>query len=523
MPYDLSGGGSLQGSPELAALVDLLEAVARPDDPVPLLGYLRGPLVGLADDELLALRRAGGRLGWLEPLPAGLAPELAARLDAAWARLAEARQWLQTRTPAAAVEHILDAAGLLAGAVRGAAGSSRAGSLLRVLALVRQWQAGGRVAHWGAVLAELRALAREEGYRIEAMTLEIGQPEAVRLMNLHQAKGLEARAVFLADPCDTAHTRHGVEVRVARAGDHPHVSAVACRARGPHAREVIAEPEGWPEDEAREGAFTAAEELRLVYVAATRARDLLVVSVYGDGGDAGPWGALSPALAEAPDLPDPAGARPGPAPVPAVDRAAIEGAWPARWRQVAVPSGAVRPVTDAEGAAEVDLRGDGGRGREYGTVVHRLLEAAVAGRLPEDVKPYAECLATEAGVPTDLAVEAAAAVAAFRASDLWREVAAAPEVYAEVPFADVSAAAGGAPGPEVVRGVIDLIYRVEGGWTIVDYKTERPEGGGAGALQGRYGPQVRAYAAHWRRLTGEPVVRAGLWTAELGFVVVEGA
>ena len=526
LPYDLSGGGSLRQVPQLQTLVEVLEAVHEPDDAVALLAYLRGPLVGLADDELAAYRRAGGCFDGTRAVPVAdgeLTDELAARLREAFDRLDQVAQWLDRLTPAAGFERLVNETGMLAHAAAGEGGSSRAGSLVRVLALVRQWQAGGRLPHWGAALTELRALVDDDGFRLEEMTLEIGQPGAVRLMNLHQAKGLEAPVVFLADPCDTAAAGHRPEVHVSRVEGQPYLAMVATRARGPWGSEVIAEPAGWETDAAREAAFAAAEELRLVYVAATRARDALVVSTYEDAAERGPWCRLYPALDSAPDLPTPPGVD---AVAPAgseVDRDGALGRIEQRRAEVQVETRPVRAVTDAGGGSEVELTAEGGRGRSFGTLVHGLLEAAVTGRLPADaaeadIAAWIAHRAAELGVPDVHREGARTALEAFRRSPLWSELAAASQVCAEVPFALLDEETSPAP---VVRGVIDLAYRTAAGWVIVDYKTDRPEGDdGAAALCERYGGQVRAYARYWCDLTGEPVVQMGLWTPELGFLRV---
>ena len=278
IPFDIVGGGRLGESDELRALVEMVEAVYAPDNPIPLLGYLRGPLVGLGDDELYALRRTGGSFNHRTALPDGLPDPLRDRLDAAYSRLRRAARWLRTVAPATAFEHILDDLGLLPFSLARHNGSSKAGNLVRVLSLVRHWECGGM--HWGQIVAELRDLIDDGDYRIEEMTLEAGQEDVVRLMNLHQAKGLQARVVFLADPYDTAAERHDVAFHVSRTTEPPCLSMPIRKPRGPYARRIVAEPAGWAEDAEKEGRFGQAEERRLLYVAATRAENLLVVSTY---------------------------------------------------------------------------------------------------------------------------------------------------------------------------------------------------------------------------------------------------
>ena len=62
----------------------------------------------------------------------------------------------------------------------------------------------------------------------------------------------------------------------------------------------------------------------------------------------------------------------------------------------------------------------------------------------------------------------------------------------------------------IVRGVIDLVFREDAGWVIVDYKTDDTQLRSVHDLIEHYTPQVRAYAAAWQQLTDEPVAEAGL-------------
>ena len=151
-------------------------------------------------------------------------------------------------------------------------------------------------------MTELRALIHDSDYKVEQMTLTFGREGAVRLMNLHQAKGLQGKIVFLADPYDTSYTRHNPEFHVSRTTEDPFLALPITKPRGSYAREVVAEPVDWETAEAEEARFLAGEELRLLYVAATRAENLLIVSTYGEKPDAGPWSPLYPHLNQVPEL-----------------------------------------------------------------------------------------------------------------------------------------------------------------------------------------------------------------------------
>ncbi|MFA6111970.1 MAG: PD-(D/E)XK nuclease family protein, partial [Candidatus Latescibacterota bacterium] len=516
-PYDLSGGGPVTEVPEVRALIDLLQAVHRPDHPLPLLSFLRGLLVGMGDDELYAFSRAGGAFDYRRPLPAATPAVLRERFGQAFGCLRTADDRLRHHSPAVAIQGIVEELGLIPFAASGGLGSSRAGSLVRLLALVRQGESDGL--HWGRIVEALGRMVADPEGAAEQMTLETGRQDVVRLMNLHQAKGLQARVVFLADPMDTVVERQAPDFHVARQGPSGFLSLPVCRPRGEHGHEVIAEPAGWEEDAAEEARYLEAESLRLLYVAATRARNLLIISCYEGKRESGSWAPLYPHLAEVPELEEveePAARTPEPLPD-----------WEEQMRVTASARESIGPATVAVRAVTEALpeEEDGwgserpGHGRDYGTLVHLLLQAAVEQTLPADEAAAIRVLVARAELPAELADSAQAALTAFRASPLWSEIEAAATVYTEVPLA---APAELVPGlalpagdlPTVLRGQADLLYRVPGGWKLVDYKTE-----GTPTDAPRHAVQLEAYADLWQAITSEPVKARGIWLTDPGIWV----
>ncbi len=522
IPYDITGAGSVKESVELRAIVDALDTILRPNDAVSVVATLRGVLFGFGDDELYAIKQADWTFHLDEQIPADLDVSLRQRLRGAIDSLHGLRFDLKRYPPAAALERFVDDSGLIAAAAAQESGSARAGNLLRLLSMVRDWQSR-RSLSWVQIASQLRDLLEGGEFRIEEMTLETGRQDVVRVMNLHQAKGLEAKVVFLVDPTDTSAEQHGVDVHVSRLGDEPYLS-MAVTSQGPRKPWVMAEPEGWQQDAELESRYLAAEQLRLVYVAATRAADVLVV---GQGPThSGPWKDLHLGLRDVEDLPIPQDV-----PVAqdesshaAVDIAEHRATRQQRWAAVGRPSWESAAVADGHHQQpwESETRGDG---QQYGVVVHRLLEHCVTGRLnPQDektIESLARALLSEQEVEEEdpMTAQATRDVMRFGESSLWEQIQDSAEVHAEVPYASASSLEQAMP--KIDRGVIDLVFRAPQGWWLVDYKTQRLSTGDAkswdrmtSALLAQYQPQLSAYIRHWQHVTQELVVVTGLWLTQ---------
>jgi ATP-dependent helicase/nuclease subunit A len=517
IPVDVSGAGAFGESPAVAALAAALHALADPDDAVAVVGVLRGPLFGVSDEELFAHRQKGLAFTLGAPLPDAAAGPAAAAIRT----LKELYHVTRTLPAGAAVERILEETGLLAAAAAESPAGAEAGNLLRAVDRVRQVVESG-----GGLADAARALEEDiDRGEVEAVPLEPARGDVVRLMNLHRAKGLEAPVVFLANPL--AGVEAQVDIRIVRDGARALGYLQLKRRRGEWSEEVLGEPNGWAAHEAAELRYLQAEETRLLYVAATRARETLVIGRWAKTGGktVRPWQAFDAHLAGVPELGVPQTASP-PAPraidagpelraAAAIARAArLAAACRPSWKVEAVTAGETGPRAPAtvarDGTGEID------RGRDWGTLVHGLLEHAMRG--PRRDRNYLERLAAWLALDKSelqqVLPQALDTVERVMASEIWTRAMAAEERYAEVPFA--VQLDGGSGVPVVVQGVIDLVYRTPQGWEAVDYKTDDPEGR-LDALVAAYRPQVTAYARHWGSLVGAPV-RAGLFFVRSGAV-----
>ena len=200
----------------------------------------------------------------------------------------------------AALDKILEHTGYLAGAAT-TPGGVEAGDLLHAIDRVRQvLEDGGNLAD----AADALEADSEAATDVESLPLEPGRSDVVRLMNLHKAKGLEADVVFLADPAGGM--GQWVDVHIKRDGAKSlGWFKVEWKSETSFASKVLGEHADWEQHKAAEEPFLTAEENRLLYVAATRARQMLVVSRSASSKGKPAWGVLNQALAAAKELPLP--------------------------------------------------------------------------------------------------------------------------------------------------------------------------------------------------------------------------
>jgi ATP-dependent helicase/nuclease subunit A len=263
--------------------IELLTVVDDPADSLALAAVLRSPFFGLSDDSLaeIALRRehtdddgefssgtrfsvafaAGGpSFSWLSM----------GRADAvrAWRILDELGKLRQQGTIVPVIEHALVATSYEAVMLGLRQGTQRVANVRKLAELARDFESR-RFFTFHDFVVHLRRLADQQPYEPPAQIL--GESEdVVRVMTVHQAKGLEFPVVFLAD--------------AGRKLENDTRNPVVDPENGLLIRDVV----GSGMDEIpnqiladfrkRSNSEQEAESLRLLYVALTRARDRLIIS-----------------------------------------------------------------------------------------------------------------------------------------------------------------------------------------------------------------------------------------------------
>jgi ATP-dependent helicase/nuclease subunit A len=288
---------------EVSDLLSLLKLLDNPLQDVPLLAVLRSPLVGLSLEELVAVRTAHKHgLFWTAlarlhhegrtPKAEGGTPPAdawAAMRNAAWVKadaffrgFAAWRELVRQASLSQCLEAVLTDTHYEALLLAGVRGAERVANVRRLLDLARQFDPYQRQGLF-------RFLRFIEAQKEEELDLEPAPPQttdAVRLMSIHKSKGLEFPVVALAGMGTQfneqdqrgpllVHERHGLCPKITPPDADQNYSSLPhwLAARG----------------ERRE---LRGEELRLLYVALTRARDtLLLVGTTNGKADGVKWGA----------------------------------------------------------------------------------------------------------------------------------------------------------------------------------------------------------------------------------------
>ncbi len=283
IPHLLVGGKSFHAREEVETMRAALAAIEWPDDELAVFATLRGSLFAVGDEELLEYRHRTRRLH-----PYRIPPDLPEAL----APIGDALQLLQSlhrnrnyRPVAETIGRLLQATRAHAGFALRPSGEQALANVLHIAELARQYEASGGISFRGFV-DELQAEAAG-GRAPEAPVLEEGS-DGVRIMTVHKAKGLEFPVVILADLTAKLTPWQASRYLDAERG------LCAVRLAGWSPRDLVAH-------EAEEIAREEAEGVRIAYVAATRARDLLVVPAVGDEPfDPGWIGPLNAAIYPAP-------------------------------------------------------------------------------------------------------------------------------------------------------------------------------------------------------------------------------
>jgi ATP-dependent exoDNAse (exonuclease V) beta subunit len=534
IPYRTDASTLVYAAEEVRELFAALRAVDDPGDSLSQVTALRSSLFGCGDDDLATYRLHHDGRTWnlRAPEPEGMPPDHP--VAAARAVLRDLHHRRMLLTPAELMEELLRRTHGYEVQASRPRHRERWRRLRFVVDQARAWGQAGD----GSLRGYLRWVQRQssDNSRVSESVLPESDTDAVRIMTIHSAKGLEFPVCIVAGlatrpqtvraRADAVFTEDGPAYRAGKANMSPEYEAQV------------------PIDEQMD----AHERLRLLYVALTRACDHLVVSLHrpppakehvpgpGNGSLAQQ---VADRLQELGDTgavtydPDPVVGTAGQAGSDAVLPPYVE--WSAA-RDAALAAGRRRTTVSATAVAHFDVRAaedvapevlddedrtdvdpglqkqgrnlelppwqKGRYGTAVGRAVHGVLQAvdlATGEGLDDAVRSQA---AAEGLLGREAVIERLARAALD--SDAVRDAVAQPhwkEMFVAAPL----------PDGTTLEGYLDLVHRSTEGLVVVDYKTDAvPDDAALDAKVATYRIQLAAYAVALEQVLDERVARCRL-------------
>ena len=538
IPYLIEGEKHFYRRQEVIDLVNVLRVLDHPHDHIALLGVLRSPLGGLTDGDIHELREAGWlhylhnstTMTWSHPRS-----ETVRRL---YRRLAGLHRMVGAVPLDEAIQLVFDELPVLELAAASLHGEQAVANLMKIKQTAASLTDRPRLTLGGFI--ELMVARLDEQPEEAESSLAEDASDAVQILTVHKAKGLEFPIVVLP----------GLQQGSGRDKPAPAVvydwsTGTYGLSTGPHqtfgyarVQEKLVEREN-------------AERRRVFYVGMTRAKDLLLLSggltsravgdtvlgwlqEIGEGEIGNPQTktvtigaiALSHRVVHAPDRKWPRRFPTSRENGPAVDPASLARLWEtrtARWRTVRTSEWRVTPTALHEqhlpSASSAHHRVGRDVSRLVGVVAHRMLEEWDF-RLPSDQ------LLTRIGATRDpmlsMETEHVRATVAEALTDIFTTFLAS-EPYARLASAQIL-------GREVLflmpwneeqmmEGVIDIIYRLDGTIWIADYKTDRVTLSEVSEKATVYAPQALIYREAAAKCLGLSQVSCQLMFLRAGVTV----
>ncbi|MBI3251774.1 MAG: UvrD-helicase domain-containing protein [Candidatus Omnitrophica bacterium] len=533
IPFFVVKGSGFYEKPEVKDFIHLFKLIENPGGDISLAAVLRSGLVGLSDDALFWLARRAKAKDSRRPLASALASiEAIPELDETdRKKLAAFRDFLadlRANRNHLNVSEILHAAlartGYEAKALTHPEGRQKLANVRKLETLARTLEAKGIFGPPDFISFVKNASNREE-LEPEA---RIRAENAVTILTIHAAKGLEFPCVIVADLGGQGHRDGGDPFAADRK------AGLGVKLKNPRTQK-------WMSDEtfARLGLAKKKkgeeEEDRLFYVAMTRAKERLILSGVvadsdGDGDDPGrrpSWmGRLARAIG-----PNPAGVKilraeePEKVPAPRSVSLADEPFFTELLKEDGGARGAER-LSDLEAKLRFPIRAydrvqdltvtdllEGKLSREeprleltededqiapaeFGTLFHRLMEQAVLKR-PRSFARWPFFTALTRGLSAAEKIKMRQALSKFWEGRWGVLVRNARRVYPELPFIYRTRLG-------LLKGQIDLVFETEKGeWVILDYKTNWITSAQKEAVAESYRLQISSYAFVFRELYGE--------------------
>ncbi len=536
LPYSAEiGSAAVLETQEIRDIVNCLTAIDDPSDQPATIGALKSTHFGCSDVDLYAWAKSGGSFSCTAEFPADEDSSVVGDAMRTLRRYHVLRDELQ---PAVLAERFLrerQARELMYLATDPAQGLRR---LDLVVELMRRFSEDG-AASLRECLVTLSQLKENDDSLREEPSLEFDHGK-IRIMTMHASKGLEFPIVLLADLCGRPSSGSDHLLVDQRSDDHRRIGVRLGGAQGAYFEAGYYDELMHHNEKAGD-----LERTRLLYVAATRARDHLIVSRYCKQSDADVVAARfkdivstnSSLWSPVPQEWNTLVYHPLVAPESSQQSYAIEdrSTWHKRYCEV-MESASKRPWLSpselksssiASSHEAIDDKPDfqrildpdvpirrGRAATSIGSAVHAATQRAL--EMPyRDIAAIARVEAEKHRVPESgeeierltlatLNMPLLKRVANLNRNDIWVEIPVA------VPMSDRDGSIA------VIEGRVDLIYRCDDGtFGIADFKTDRTFNRSIDEMAEPYVPQLGVYAYAVQTVTGIPVSEASILFSRL--------
>ena len=517
VPYRLEGASLFFDTQEVRDLLNCLRAIDDSSDEVSIVAALRSPAFACTDIDLLQFHQARRTFNYLSHQGSRQSVEIGVSKVAdaleVLRRAHDKRMWTAT---AALIDGFLRDRLLMESAI----GQPRTREQWRRYRFLVEQARAFASAGGNSLRSFLEWVQRQadEGARVTETPVPESDEDAVRIMTVHASKGLEFPVVILTG------LNTGRNARVDRViFDDGNVEV------GVGSGNSMFQTAGYEEKVEQEKVLDDQEHVRLLYVATTRARDHLVLSMHRpaksnanldstrisalleDHDDLWKQVELQPEHQVRAMIQETQDAAQSQQPFDRAEHTLkARDDWQSKRQEVIITQGkpasvaatrlayVVKDEADADSGAEdmhASRRGRGGAA--LGRAVHAVLQS-IDLETGDGIDATARAQAAAEGIP-QLQSEVAALASTAVNSDIVRRAVSSGRYWREALVA--------APiGEGVLEGFIDLLFEEDGKLVVVDYKTDNINANAAEYIaNNRYREQAGSYALITERATQKPV------------------
>jgi len=272
IPVDMPGGEGYFETVEVSAALSLLSVIDNPMQDIPLASALRGPVYGFTDDELAEIRAGSRNSDFYGALVR--ASETNEKCAAFLSDMEAFRVVAPDMSADRFIWHMYNKTRLpeIVGDMRG--GDRRRSNLILLAESAQGFEQSGYKGLFGFLtyIRGLQARGSELNRSSNSPSASSSDQNAVRIMSIHKSKGLEFPVVFLSDTAKLLNNKDAQQSLVL----HPALGAGPMRTD--KVRRIEYTTLARMAIQSRLTSEMMAEELRVLYVAMTRAREILIIT-----------------------------------------------------------------------------------------------------------------------------------------------------------------------------------------------------------------------------------------------------